>query len=557
MALKGTAMALFDRFLRRPAAAATAPAAPAATKTSRAGPLLAVSLAGRPVWTPREGAALAREGFQHNPVVHRAVRMIAEAAAGLQLLAFVGRREVPGHPVLRLLARPNPREGGAAFLEALYGHLLLAGNAYAEQVPGADGRPAELHGLRPDRMAVVPGPDGWPAAYDYTVGGRTLRFDQEQGGVPPVLHLRLFHPLDDHYGLAPAAAAAAALDIHNAAGFWNKALLDNAARPSGALVYAGPPGVDLTDAQFERLRAELEASFQGAANAGRPLLLEGGLDWKPLSLSPKEMDFVEAKAAAARDIALAFGVPPMLLGLPGDNTYANYAEANRSFWRQTVIPLATRTAQALAGWLGPAWLAAGGSSGARRAFSDADGLRLEPDLDRIEALSTEREALWSRVGAAAFLTDDEKREAVGYGPRPGTKAAPPFGSFTVTPSPQGEGDGGGGSGDGGGGEPWRNQPRVPAGNPDGGQWTDGAGGVVAVLPASQDGDEGIITGAGGTINMNHAARMLRLDRVRFSNMLHELKENSLLRPRDNVSVYPNGNVYFQGRLIDNIWNYKK
>jgi hypothetical protein len=443
-----------------------------------------VSLAGRPVWTPREGAALAREGFQHNPVVHRAVRMIAEAAAGLPLLAFVGRREVPDHPVLRLLARPNPREGGAAFLEALYGHLLLAGNAYVEQVPGADGRPAELHGLRPDRMAVVPGPDGWPAAYDYTVGGRTLRFDQEQGGVPPVLHLRLFHPLDDHYGLAPAAAAAAALDIHNAAGFWNKALLDNAARPSGALVYAGPPGVDLTDAQFERLRAELEASFQGAANAGRPLLLEGGLDWKPLSLSPKEMDFVEAKAAAARDIALAFGVPPMLLGLPGDNTYANYAEANRSFWRQTVIPLATRTAQALAGWLGPAWPEAGGSSGVSRAFSDVDGLRLEPDLDRIEALSTEREALWSRVGAAGFLTDDEKREAVGYGPRPGTKAVPPVGSFTVTPSPQGE-EGGDGEGSGSGGEPWRNQPRVPSGKPAGGQWTDGAGGAGGE-PAQRD-----------------------------------------------------------------------
>ena len=98
---------------------------------------------------------------------------------------------------------------------------------------------------------------------------------------------------------------------------------------------------------------------------------------------------------------------------------------------------------------------------------------------------------------------------------------------------------------------------MPAGNPDGGQWTDGAGGVVAVLPASQDGDEGIITGAGGTTKMNHAAHMLRLDRVQFSDMLHELKENSLLRPRDKVSVYPNGNVYLQGKLIDNIWNYKK
>jgi len=158
-------------------------------------------------------------------------------------------------------------------------------------------------------------------------------------------------------------------------------------------------GAALTDAQFDRLKGELENNYQGAGNAGRPLLLEGGLDWKPLSLSPKDMDFVEAKAAAAREIALAFGVPPLLLGLPGDSTHANYAEANRSFYRQTVIPLARRTGEALAAWLG------------------TPALRLEPDLDAIEALAPERESLWRRVSGADFLTADEKREAVGYGRR--------------------------------------------------------------------------------------------------------------------------------------------
>ena len=95
------------------------------------------------------------------------------------------------------------------------------------------------------------------------------------------------------------------------------------------------------------------------------------------------------RAAAAREIALAFGVPPLLLGLPGDNTYANYAEANRAFYRQTVIPLVRRTAEALAHWLEPAFGAA----------------RLEPDLDAIEALAPERESLWRRVQAADFLTE--------------------------------------------------------------------------------------------------------------------------------------------------------
>jgi HK97 family phage portal protein len=243
-------------------------------------------------------------------------------------------------------------------------------------------------------------------AYDYAVGSETVRFAARGEERPPILHLTLFHPTDDHYGLSPMEAAATALDIHNAAGAWNKALLDNAARPSGALVVGAAA---LTDAQFDRLKEELEASYQGALNAGRPLLLEGGLDWKPLSLSPRDMDFVEAKAAAAREIALAFGVPPLLLGLAGDNTHANYAEANRAFYRQTVIPLARRTADALAAWLAPAF---GG------------GLALEPDLDAVEALADERESLWRRVSAAPFLSDDEKREAVGYGRRATPSRAP-------------------------------------------------------------------------------------------------------------------------------------
>ena len=210
----------------------------------------------------------------------------------------------------------------------------------------------ELYALRPDRMKVVPGPDGWPQAYEYTVTGATVRFAQD-AAQPPILHLTLINPLDDYYGLSPLEAAAVAVDTHNAAAKWNKALLDNAARPSGALVYAGPDGFLLNESQFERLQAELEKQYQGTANAGRPLILEGGLDWKAMSLSPKDMDFMEAKHAAAREIALAFGVPPMLLAIPGDNTYSNYQEANRVFWRQTVLPLAGRMAAALSQWLSP------------------------------------------------------------------------------------------------------------------------------------------------------------------------------------------------------------
>ena len=259
----------------------------------------------------------------------------------------------------------------------------------------------ELHALRPDRMSVVPDASGWPAAFEYAANGRVVRFVQEgEGRVAPILHVAEFHPLDDYYGFAPLESAQASLDVHNAATAWNKALLDNAARPSGALVYKGENGANLSEEQFERLREELAANFSGAGNAGRPLLLEGGLTWQTMSLSPHDMDFLQLKHGAAREIALAFGVPPMLLGIPGDNTYSNYREANLAFWRQTVLPLVARMAAALGGWLGPAW---------------GEGLRLGCDVDAVEALSAEREALWRRVNEADFLTPDEKREAVGYG----------------------------------------------------------------------------------------------------------------------------------------------
>ena len=368
---------------------------PAERKSFNGHTLLSLSQLGAASWSNRGFASLVNQGFARNPVVYRCVRLIAETANRVPLVVNDGGRRVDEHPLATLLARPNGRQSGGELLEAVYAYLQTAGNAYL-QAGIVDGEVRGIFGLRPDRMKVVAGADGWPAAYDYTAGGRTIRLRQDDGPLPSVLHMALFHPLDDHYGMAPLEAAQTSLDIHNAAGQWNKALLDNAARPSGALVYSAA-GQSLTEDQFSRLKAELEQNFSGAANAGRPMLLEGGLDWKAIALSPKDMDFIEAKHAAARDIALAFGVPPMLLGIPGDNTYANLAEANRALWRQTLIPLVVRVAEELSNWLSPAF----------------GGATVAPDFDGVEALAEDRAALWTRVGGAEFLSDAEKRVMLG------------------------------------------------------------------------------------------------------------------------------------------------
>lgn len=385
-------------FLKSAGAGLSAAPPPPEAKASAAGRVMAFGGAARIAWSPRDTGSLTRNGFMGNPIGFRVIRLLSEAAAALPLVCQDTERRYEIHPLLKLAARPNEAQGRAEFLEAIYGQILLTGNAYIEAVPGEDNGPSELHVLRSDRMSVVPGPDGWAIAYDYKVGQRTHRFDM-RGELKPICHLKSFHPLDDHYGLSPLQAAAVAVDVHGAASTWSKALLDNAARPSGAIIYRGTDGDGTLSAdQYDRLLCEVESNHQGARNAGRPMLLEGGLDWKPMGFSPSDMEFHKTKEAAAREIAIAFGVPPMLLGIPGDATYANYQEANRAFYRLTVLPLATKVVSDLSYWL--------------RSFSATDA-ELKVDLDQIPALAAERDQQWARVGDASFLSDAEKRRLLG------------------------------------------------------------------------------------------------------------------------------------------------
>lgn len=354
-----------------------------------------------------------------NAVSYRCVRIIAEAAAQMPFLVREGSSELENHPFHDLIRRPNPFESQQEFLVRLYSFLLLSGNAYVELV-SLDDTPREMFVLRPDRMRIIPGFRGYPQAYEYIVGQRVTRFSTPLNGLQlPILHIKTFHPTDDFYGLSPVEAAAYSIDVHNQSNVFSKALLDNMARPSGALVYSGgESGTEaLSDDQFYRLKEELEHQFQGARNAGRPLLLDGGLDWKEMSLSPIDIQYTESKDQSARDIALSFGVPPQLLGIPGDNTYTNYSQAVRAMYRQTVIPLVNHLCGDWTTFFEPTF---------------GSNFRVTTDLDTLEALSDERDALWSRVEASTVLTVNEKREALGYEPLEG------YDKLEMTPPPQEE-----------------------------------------------------------------------------------------------------------------------
>ena len=359
---------------------------------------------GQPTWTGRTFDQLAKEGYRKNVIANRSIRIIAECAASIPFILYRGDQRLKQHAALDVLNNPNPLQSGKAMIESLYAFLQISGNTYLEAVEDSMGMVSELYCLRPDRMTIVPGASGWPARYDYKVGAKNHSFIVDGvSGKSPILHMKTFHPQDDYYGLSPLEAAAFGVDIHNSAQGWNKALLDNAARPSGALTFEPREGESgtLSDEQFTRLKDELEGQYQGAKNAGRPFLLEGGLKWQQISMSPQDMDFLNSKNVSAREISLAFGVPPMLLGIPGDNSYANYAEANRALWRLTLLPLLEKTVSSMNSWLLPRF---------------GNDLRLDFDRDAIPSLQFEREALWNRLSAASFLTLNEKRASLGYEP---------------------------------------------------------------------------------------------------------------------------------------------
>lgn len=368
-----------------------------------------VSSPGKPVWMQRDYNKFAEEAYVKNVIAYRCISLIARSAANVSWNLFDetenNKVEIKKHPILDLLYEPNPCLSGADFFESIFSHKFISGNAYILAVRPDGGAPNELYILRPDRVSVIAGKGCIPVGYEYTVDKKVQYFPVNPiTGQSNILHLKNFNPLNDYYGLSPIEAAAYSIDQHNQASTWNQSLLQNGAKPSGALTVKvaddGSGGV-LTDEQFKRIKQQVDEQYTGAMNAGRPLLLEGGMEWKEMSLSPKDMDFINSKHSSARDIALAFGVPPQLLGIPGDNTYSNLVEARLALWEQTILPLLDNVSSALNNWLTPHF---------------GEHLTIAYNTDKISALAPRRDMIWARIDNVDFMTINEKRQEIGLDP---------------------------------------------------------------------------------------------------------------------------------------------
>lgn len=355
---------------------------------------------------------LATEGYGECLVAFACINKIASAVASIDLQLYEKAKggkitKVEDSDLLELLEHPNPAQSGREFMQYLVSYYLLASNAYVFG-NGIDPKrnngkpPSELQILNPGKVKVEPGPSLFPSRYEYRPTPdqfQTFEVDQLSGR-SAILQLKSFHPLNAWTGLPALAPAARSVDIHTSGQAWNMSLIKNGARPSGAMVVKGKDGQAefLGDEQYTRLKQQIDEKFSGTANAGKPILLEGGLEWQEMSLNPKDMEFLEGKNSAARDIALAFGVPPQLLGIPGDSTFSNFAEAKLAFQTDTVLPLLGWILDGFNRWLVPYY---------------SDSMFLWYDEEMIPALEPLRKQKADRINSASYLTVNEKRTAMG------------------------------------------------------------------------------------------------------------------------------------------------
>ena len=356
------------------------------------------------------------ESYKNNSIVHRCINLISTSASHIPWQIYkdygANRKLLPNHLATRLLKHPNSEKSGADFFTESISSLLLYGCSYILSSRSDKKGPAELYNLHPSMMEHLSSTKCL-VAYRYRNGSNEQVFHIDPvSRISRVLYLKNYNPYNSQQGLSSLSAASKPINLHEKIMDWNKSLLKNAIRPSGALVFQDGSGY-LTDEQFERLQQQFYDNFSGASNSGKPLVLEGGLKWQETSNAERFEKFIELKDSSARDIAIAFNVPPQLLGINGDNTYSNMQEARLALWEENIIPLLDKYADALSNWLSH-WY--------------SEELIVEFDREAISVLTERRENLWSKIANADFMTINEKRAFVGLDPVKGGDVIESIGS---------------------------------------------------------------------------------------------------------------------------------
>lgn len=369
--------------------------------------------AGKASWTNNNYQCLAREGYEKNVIAFKCISSIANAVADIPIIIKINGTEIedPEHSknrTARAIMRPNPKQSYESFMQAAISHRLISGNTYFHLLDGKVSR--ELVGLelfRPDRVTIETDGKGLPIAFMYSMNGTIYTYPIDQlTSLSEVLQVKTFHPLDDLYGLSPISAAAMSIDQHNESSEWNKSLLENSSRPAALLTLndRGDNAPVLGLEQMRDINNLIEERLSGAQNAGRTVAINYDMKYQTISLSPIDMDWLNGRAASARDICLAFNYPSILLGYPEASTYNNVSEAKLALYEETVIPLANTVLGELTNWL---------------SLQLGQEIEIDLDLDKVSALQSRRQTARENARndmTAGLITVNEAREEINYEP---------------------------------------------------------------------------------------------------------------------------------------------
>ncbi len=297
-----------------------------------------------PIWSMVDYMSFARQGYERNPLLYRAIMYKVQAANTTRLRAYEGDEQnmtpLPAnHPLAQLLKRPNTWQSWAEFEAQNLAYLDLHGNSYIyldRETPG--GVPVAMYSLRPDRVQIIPGKNEI-RGFLYIPPGKT-RKDAVPFLVEDVIHTKYPNPADDleglGYGVSPLAPAAQAIEVDNNATDYIKLWWERGTILSGLLKFTVP----LDDTTVQTIRRRWVDRYGGQGAWGEVGVLDSGGDYKPLGTTFKDMDFSALDERAESRILLAIGVPGILLDTRSgmkNSTYANKAEARRAFWEDTML----------------------------------------------------------------------------------------------------------------------------------------------------------------------------------------------------------------------------
>ena len=336
-------------------------------------------------------------GYCDNPYIARCVDLIADTVSSLEPIVYdVEGNEVQEPRLKALLTRPNALDSWQSYVFESTADLVLNGNCYGLEVVTIRGV-EEIWPISPDHMTAEETGDMTRPVREWIISNGTgaIRAPPER-----VIHAHRKLDVNGVYGISPLRPAGRSIRQQTSARKWNQSLMDNGAKPSVAIEVPEK----MQRWQFTEFMSRVREGHAGVSKAGSTMVLDGG---KKLSgsagFNARDMDYATGVTTSGREIAIALGVPPELVGDSANKTYSNAAEANKEFALHTVVPYANRFYGAL-------------SAKVCRCYPGV--ARIGFDASQIDGMRGDEAAMMSALQTSTFLTVNEKRQRLGFEPVP-------------------------------------------------------------------------------------------------------------------------------------------